>query len=104
MQELMLGKFDQGGVSYITEAGTSYRFFYMDNWDEIYKLVNESSEEMWKVNAKFIQNQFDANKPFYFSHDPTKATGAFKQEVDYIDDILKAKGFVKEGKYWKVIW
>ncbi|QCX40669.1 hypothetical protein FF125_20310 [Aureibaculum algae] len=102
--KIMLGKFDQGGVSYIKEADTDFVYFYMDNWDDIYKLVNESNEEMWKINAKFIQNQFDANKTFYFSHDPSLANGAFKQEVDYILDILKAKEFVKEGKYWKVIW
>ena len=102
--KVMLGKFDQGGISYITEAGTEYSYFYLDNWDDIYKLVNESGDEMWKVNAKFLENQFTANKTFYFSHNPYEATRSFKQEIDYLKNILEVKDFVKEGKYWKAIW
>lgn len=64
VDEVMLGKFkpNLSEVSYNRVAGTNYTFFEMDNWGDIYGLVNESRNEIWKINEKFIRNQFDANK------------------------------------------
>lgn len=80
----------------------------MDNWDEIYKIVNESDDEMWEINKQFIDNSYNQNKPFYFTHDPLKADRFFKKEVDYLTDKLKRNGkiisYMKEGNYWKAIW
>jgi hypothetical protein len=95
-------------ISYNREAGKTYRYFEMDNWDGIFKLVNESEEEMWKINKQFIDNQFNANMPFYFSHDPLLADRFFKREVDYLTKAIKEKGktisFIEENNYWKAIW
>jgi len=72
---VMLGKYDDNlsKVSYNRVAKDGeYTYFEMDNWDEIYKLVNESDDEMWKINKQFIDNQKALNKEFYFSQEPWK--------------------------------
>jgi hypothetical protein len=103
-KRVIFGKFDQDGISYITEAGDDFTYYHMENWEDIYKLVNESNEEMWKINERFIIEQFSAKKEFYFSHDPSEATNFYRQEVDYIKQVLKVKDFDKVGNYWKAIW
>jgi RHS repeat-associated protein len=101
---IMLGKYRQGGVSYTEEAGKKFTYFELDNWDDISKMVDGNMDEMWELNSRFLDNQFKAGKGFYFSHDPSKATGFFSMEVNYIKNNLKAKGFIKSGKYWKAVW
>ena len=103
-KKVMFGKFDQDNISYITEASDEFTYFHMENWEDIYKLVNESNEEIWKINEKFILEQFNAKKEFYFSHNPSEATNFYGQEVEYIKQVLKVKGFNKVGNYWKAIW
>ncbi len=112
----MLGKHnkDINQVSYNREAGATHSFFEMDNWDDIFKLVNESKSEIWKVNERFIKNQFEANNPFYFSHNPNDIKvvekGSFyQQELLLIKELVQQKynktaKFNETGKYWKLEW
>ena len=99
---------DLSQVSYNRAAGKEYVFYELESWDEIYKLVNESDAEMLRINKRFIDNQFEANNAFYFSHNPLEADGFFRDENIYITEVVKNKGqtisFIKEGNYWKAIW
>lgn len=50
-------------------------------WEEAVKKIGDSN--MWEINKKFLEQQLNKGKVFYLSHYPTKATGYFKQEVDF---------------------
>ena len=72
-------------------------------------MINESDLEIWKINEKFIQNQFDLGKTFYFSHDPIQATGFYQQEIDFLKQIINQKynkpaTFIRDNQYWKLVW
>lgn len=113
----MLGKYDPdlSRISYNRVAKENgYSYFEMDNWDGIYKLVNKSKEEMWKINEKVIKNQFDLNKPFYFTHNPNdiNVVGAgsfYEKEIDLIKQLVQQKygktaRFNRSNNYWKLEW
>ncbi|MFN6944820.1 MAG: hypothetical protein ACK4ND_07710 [Cytophagaceae bacterium] len=114
---IMLGKYDEdlSNVSYNRVAkDEGYIYFEMDNWDEVYKLVNESKDEMWKINEQVIKNQFNLNKPFYFSHNPNDinivvAGSFYEQEIELLKQLIqqnhgeKAK-FIPFNQYWKLEW
>lgn len=114
--KVMLGRFkkDINQISYNREAGTTHTFFEMDNWDEVYKLVDESRDEIWRVNEKFIKNQFDANKPFFFSHDPNDINivekgSYYEKEIKLLKDLVaekygKTAKFIQINQYWKLEW
>lgn len=105
--KVMLGKYDNGGPSsYINRAGSDHVYFDMgDKWDEAYSLVNESNEEIWKINKRFIDNQKTQGKEFWFSHDPYSPLNEqfFAKEVNYLID-LGVKDFEKIGTLWKANW
>jgi hypothetical protein len=96
--EVVLGKFNQDGVSYVKvaqERGATY--FELDNWDSIVKEVGESN--IWNINKAFLQQQASAGKNFILSHDPAKATGYYEKEIN----ALKEMGykFVQKGSIWR---
>ncbi len=105
--KVMLGMWDGGGASsYIAKAGNNHTYFdFGDDWDGAYKLVNESNDEIWKINKTFIDNQKAANKEFWFSHDPFSPLNEqfFAREVNYLID-LGVVDFVKEDNLWKALW
>jgi hypothetical protein len=105
--KVMLGMWDGGGsASYITKAGDKHSYFdFGDKWDEAYKLVNESNDEVWRINKLFIDRQKLANKEFWFSHDPFSAKNEqfFAREVNYLIE-LGVKDFAKVNDLWKAIW
>jgi hypothetical protein len=107
ISKVMLGMWDGGGAnSYITKAGKNHTYFDFGNkWDEVYRLVNKSDDEIWKINKEFIDRQKSAGKEFWFSHDPfsPKNEQFFAREVNYIID-LGAKDFQKVGDLWKAVW
>lgn len=116
-QGIMLGKFDRdlNKVSYNRLAkADNYVYFEMDNWDGIYKLTNESRNEMWKINEQVIKNQFNTNKPFYFSHNPNDieivdVTSFYYQEIELIKQLVQQKynkiaTFNPSNQYWKLEW
>ena len=69
-------------------------------------------------NNKFIRNQFEANKPFYFSHNPNDieivVQGSFyEQEIELLRQLVKQKYnkiadfkeiTINNNKYWKLEW
>jgi len=98
--EVVLGKFNQGGVSYVDvakERGATY--FQLDDWNGVVNQVGEKN--IWNVNETFIRQQASANKTFILSHDPSKATGYFAQEVNLLDDM--GYSFKKAGSVWKAV-
>ena len=105
--KVMLGMWDNGGASsYITKAGKEYTFFdFGDKWSEATALVNNNKDEIWKINKKFIDNQYKAGKEFWFSHDPysPRTEQYFSDEVSYLID-LGVKDFKKVGDLWKAVW
>ena len=73
-------------------------------------MVNNNDDEIWRINQRFIQEQKNQNKDFYFSHNPEKATGtSFHREVELLRKLILEKynrpaKFDKIGNYWKLSW
>ncbi len=111
-KKVMLGCYDADirNVSYNRAAGTEYTFYQLDNWGDILSLVNDSGDEMWKINKEFLYQQLMQHKSIYFSHDPTNPIGeSFPREVQFIKEIIatlfnKQAQFQKEGTLWKLTW
>ena len=111
---VMLGRFDYEDVSYVTEAKNGdYTYYSLYNYDDIFKLVNESESEMFRINEKFIKEQFENGNSFYFSHDPNNKKiiegKVLEQEIELLKQIVKQKynktaKFDPAGKYWKLQW
>ena len=96
--EVVLGKFNQDGVSYVKvaqERGATY--FELDNWDSVVKEVGESN--IWNINKSFLQQQANAGKNFMLSHDPAQATGYYAKEVNSLKEM--GYNFVKDGSIWR---
>jgi hypothetical protein len=108
-KKVMLGKYLDGGEkSYITRAGSDHTYFDMgaEKWKEAEKLVNNSSDEMWRINKQFIDEQKALNKEFYFSYEPwiVHSHESLSKEAEYLID-LGAKDFIKINENtWKAIW
>lgn len=108
----MLGKFDNNGpTSYINRAGSDHTYFDLgkDGWSQAESLVDGNMDEMWKINQKFIENQKNLGKEFFFSHDPQFATGYYLREVNYLTKPISQGGLggnvVNQGNsLWKVVW
>ena len=100
--EVVLGKFYQNGTSYVDVAknrGATY--FELDDWNKVSSRIG--NENMWNINKEFLDQQWNAGKDFYFSHNPWEATGYLQQEVLHLID-LGAKDFVNVGEnLWKVV-
>ena len=91
-----LGKYvtPNGEANYIVQAGNDSSYFDMgDEYDRvleaIMKELNISKEEGYKYmfknyNAPFIDQGCENNNIFYFTSDPTKATGALREEYLYL--------------------
>ena len=56
---------------------------------------------MWKINKKFLEQQLQQRKIFYFSHDSMKASGYFQKEVNFLKD--NGFKFIKDGDFWKAV-
>ena len=41
---------------------------------------------MWEINKKFLEQQLQQRKIFYFSHDPMKASEYFQKEENFLKD------------------
>lgn len=99
-KEVVLGKYNQGGVSYTRVAeqrGATY--FQLDNWDNVVKEVGENN--IWRINESFIRQQASAGKSFILSHDPAQATGYFAKEVKLLRDM--GYSFVRDGSVWRAV-
>jgi len=103
--KVMLGMWDGGGAaSYVTRAGKDYTFYQLSHWDELKKIYGE--EEMWKINAKFIDDQIAAGKEFFFSHNPfsAKTNTGLSREAELLID-RGVTDFIRVGEnLWKAVW
>ena len=109
--KVMLGKFDNGSsTSYIARAGTEHTYFDMGEvWEDIYNIVNQNDEEIWRINRKFIDKQKALGKEFYLSHNPSSATGYYYRELQYLTQPVNQGGLGGQivdlgNNLWKVIW
>ncbi len=96
--KVVLGKFLEDGKSY-TKVGAHYEatYFKLDDWQDLSKTL--SQEDMWKINESFLRQQITQGKEIILSHDPTKATGFFAREVDYLEAL--GYTFTKDNWVWK---
>ena len=110
--KVMLGRYNHNlnEVSYNRAAGQEYTFYELDNWDELKDLVDGNDTEMWRLNKKFIEEQFSRGKIFYFSHNPINPKGdSFPKEIQLLKDLVlkkynKATIFIKDGELWRLSW
>ncbi len=107
-KKVMLGEFAEDVTSYTKRAGTDHTYFDMGGakWSEAEALVGSNSDEMWRINKEFIDQQKALGKDFYFSHEPWDyPTGKYRsREAEYLID-LGAKDFQKINENtWRVIW
>jgi hypothetical protein len=58
-----------------------------------------TQDELWKVNETFLRQQIKQGKQIILSHDPSKATGYFAKEVEYLRSLDYQ--FVRENWIWK---
>lgn len=56
---------------------------------------------MWQINKTFLIQQIKKGKEILLSHDPLKATGAYKKEIDLLID--KGFKFIKKGNIWEAL-
>jgi len=97
--KVVIGKFLEDGQSYV-KVGAHYRASYLklENWRALSKTLSEA--ELWKINETFLRQQIKQGKQFILSHDPSKATGFFKNEVDFLSNFYR---FEKDGWVWRAI-
>jgi len=98
--KVVLGKTLEGGVRY-SKVTAHYKatYFKLDNWRELSGQL--SRDELWKINESFLNQQLRAGKEVILSHDPSKATGFFLREVDYLKDL--GYRFVQDGWVWRAV-
>lgn len=100
----MLGKYESGSAaSYdAVPKDMDAQYFNLDNWDEL--SLQYSTEEIWKINERFLDIQTSSGREIYLSHDPTKYIGGdsyYSKEIQYLID--NGYRFVKEGDIWHAI-
>jgi hypothetical protein len=98
---VVLGKFNASNLpNYIDVANDlQATYFSLDNWNAVQALIGE--ENMWNINAAFLQQQLNSGKSFVLAADPATATGFFAQEVTF----LKNNGYHFESyvAYWRAV-
>lgn len=99
---VMLGKYKKNDTSSYERVARSRdaTYFELENWNNVESKVGK--ENMWNINKVFLDQQWEAGKEFYFSHDPWKADGYYQEEVLYLID-LGVTDFVKDGDLWKAV-
>ena len=105
-KKVMLGKYIANSAdSYEKRAGDAYTYFQIDNWDNVAASMGKSGNKMLDVNKKFLDNQIEAGKEFFFSSNPKEATGYLKDEINYLME-KGFKSFIEVGKnkkLWKAV-
>ncbi len=95
---VVLGKSFEGGKKYINVAA-HYKASYLKarDWRKLMQKLN--SDELWKINKAFLQQQIQDGKQFILSHDPSTASGFFLKEVSYLEQL--GFTFIKDGWIWR---
>jgi len=102
---VILGKYSRTGVSYEKVAeGLKNTYFQLDDWTDLVKVLDKP-HLLWPINEAFLDQQLDAGKEIWFSHDPDKADGYFLLEVEHIKNRLHGTDFSFEpdGALFKLV-
>ena len=108
--KVMLGKeFFEETIPYYQRAsdeGYKYFRFSDEEWNGLLNIVNQGSEEMWKINKKFIDDAVRQSNQIYLSHnpfDPNVVTRTYKRELDYLKQEYSASFTKINDSLWKVL-
>gem|GEM_PF-5042681 len=98
--KVVIGKWQEANKSY-TKVAAHYRasYFKATNWRELTRTL--TADELWKINEAFLDQQIQAGKQIFLSHDPSAATGFFLNEVQYLEDL--GYRFVQHNWVWKAL-
>ena len=101
---VVLGKYESGSpTSYDAVAkDMNAQYFNLENWDDLSSQY--SSQEIWKINERFLDIQTSSGREIYLSHDPAKYIGGdsyYAKEIQYLID--NGYRFWKEGDIWHAI-
>lgn len=97
---VVLGKFNEGGVSYVKVAEKyNATYFQLDNWEEVQGIVGK--ENMWNINQVFLEQQMSQGKSFILSHNPYTATGYYANEIQWLQH--QGYTFIQNGDIWRTI-
>jgi hypothetical protein len=106
---MICGKYNEGGVSYIEEAGKKdNKFMYFDldaKWNQLKVKYNLTDKEIYEYINKYALYEAARNKKtFVFSHNPVNASGTLGEEWKYIKELchLSDNDIIKKGGYWYV--
>ncbi|MCL2676688.1 MAG: hypothetical protein FWF14_02320 [Streptococcaceae bacterium] len=104
----MLGKYSDGGISYVKEAnGTSSNYFDLGSeWNEVKSQYNLTDKDMFELfNKPALDNAISTGKKIEFSHNPINyPDSALEEEWKYLKSRLNLtdKNIMKEGGKWYV--
>jgi hypothetical protein len=99
---VVLGKYRHpDGRVYTKVAGQrGATYFKVENWKEV--TTGMDYDQMFEINLAFLDQQIAQGKTIIFSHDPHKADGFFKKEIEYLE-YLKYE-FPKENNWtWRAV-
>lgn len=91
------GDFSRGEI--MQKAMEEYGYYAVEMY-----LSGANTDEIWKINEKFLDIQISSGREIYLSHDPTKYVGGnsfYSKEIGYL--IENGYKFVKEGDIWHAI-
>lgn len=102
--QVVLGKYnsDFNGKSYIDMAiEYDATYFDLDDYDEI---ASQSSPSfMWQINEQFLEQQEAKGKQFLLVDDPYHATGAYANEVNWLQNHGYTFKFDPGRSVWKAV-
>lgn len=78
------------------------QYFELDNWNELTSTY--STEEMWKINERFLDIQTSSGREIYLVNDPKDFLGggtSFAKELEYL--INNGYHFINEGDIWHAV-
>lgn len=103
-EQVVLGKYNSefNGESYIDMAiKFDATYFDMDNYDEVASMTDSSF--MWSINEEFLKKQDAQGKQFLLVDDPYYATGAYGNEVAWLQNHGYTFEFDAGTSVWKAV-
>ncbi len=102
--QVVLGKYnsDFNGQSYIDMAIMyDATYFDMDDYDEVASMTDSSF--MWSINEEFLKDQEAKGKQFILVDNPYAATGAYGNEVAWLQNHGYTFNFDPGTSVWKAV-
>ncbi len=102
-KDTYIGKYIKGNSnSYETVAKTKGgNYFQLDNWDDL--VAEYGDDAMRELNKNFITTKVNAGNTIYSTTNPSSATGAFANEIQWIKDIAGNNWQQIGESLWKLI-